>query len=216
MDVYGRSAPEVGEVVERAAEVGRRLESSADLAPSIANLWLFNLARGRLDRADEISADLFRIAGELDDPEIMLQAHHATWPTRWIRGLPTEASEHIDAGLALYDEARHAHHRYIYLGHDPAVCALGMGAIVHQALGHPGRATRCEREAVILARRLRHVPSLANALWLVGGSQVVRGDAAAVIATATELLRLCEEHGILQHRASADSVFKPAARPRRM
>ena len=76
MSTYGWSAPEVGDAVERAAAVGRQLESSADLAPSIANLWLYNFSRGRLDQADEISADLFRIASELDDLEIQLQAHH--------------------------------------------------------------------------------------------------------------------------------------------
>jgi predicted ATPase len=86
MGVYGWSAVEVGHAVERAAEVARRLESSAGLAPSIANLWHFNVARGRLDRADEISSDLYRMAHELHDPEIMLQAHHASWPTRWLRG----------------------------------------------------------------------------------------------------------------------------------
>jgi class 3 adenylate cyclase len=97
MNVHGRSAPEVGDAVERAAEIGRRLESSADLAPTIANLWRVNLGQGRLDRADEISTDLFRIARELDDPEIMLQAHHTAWPARWVRGLLAEASEHAKA-----------------------------------------------------------------------------------------------------------------------
>jgi hypothetical protein len=38
MSIYGWSAPAVGDAVERAAAVGRQLESSADLAPSIANL----------------------------------------------------------------------------------------------------------------------------------------------------------------------------------
>jgi predicted ATPase len=68
MSLHGWSAPEVGEVVERAAEIGRQLESSPDLAPAVANLWIFNVTRGRLDRAEEISADVMRIARELDDP----------------------------------------------------------------------------------------------------------------------------------------------------
>jgi hypothetical protein len=40
MSVHGWAAGEAGEVVERATEIGSRLESSLDLAPSIANLWL--------------------------------------------------------------------------------------------------------------------------------------------------------------------------------
>ena len=36
-------------VVERAAAVGRRIESSADIAPAIANLWIFTFPGGSLD-----------------------------------------------------------------------------------------------------------------------------------------------------------------------
>jgi predicted ATPase len=114
-----------------------------------------------------------------------------------------EASEHVDAGLTLYDEERHAHHRYVYLGHDPAVCALGIGASVQWSLGYPARAMRSEAKAVTLARRLLHAPSLAQALRAVCQSQVARGDRAAVIATATELLGLSEEHGPAPLRAFA-------------
>jgi hypothetical protein len=140
------------EAVERAAAVGRRLESSADLAPSIANLWLYNWAQAQFDRADKISADLFRIAGELDDPEILLQAHHCTWPTFWRRGVFAQAGVHVDVGLKLYNEERHAYHCNVYLGHDPAVCGLGIKASVQDALGYTDRALRLEEEALTLAR----------------------------------------------------------------
>lgn len=203
MNVQGRSAPEVGDAVERAAAVGRRLESSAELAPTIAHLWRLNFGRGRIDQADEISADLFRIARELDDPEIMLQAHHTAWPARWVRGFLVEASEHANAGLRLYHEERHAHHRYVYFGHDPAVCALAVDAVVQWALGYPARATHREGEAIALARRLGDAPSLVHALWLVCESRAARGDGAAVIDTARELLSLSEEHGHAQPRAYA-------------
>jgi predicted ATPase len=206
ISVHGRSAPEAGEAIERAVEVGRRLESSADLAPSIANLWFFTMARGRIDRADEISADLFNMARKLNDPEILLQAHHTAWSGRWIRGLFAEASNHINEGVALYNEEHHAHHRYVYLGHDPSVCGLGIGAIVQWALGYPVRSMQLEGEAVALGRRLRHAPSLTHALWFTCDAQAERGDAASVMDTAAQLLRLSEEHGFFHHRANA-SVF---------
>jgi class 3 adenylate cyclase/predicted ATPase len=203
MSVHGWPAPEVGAAFERAGEVARRLESSVDLAPPLVGLWLFHVARGQFARAEDISSELFRIARELNDSEVLLQAHHAAWPTRFLRGLPAEASEHMNAGMALYDERRHDRHRYLYLGHDPAVCALAIGAPVQWLLGYPERAMRLEREAVELARRLRHAPSLAHALWFVGECQVARGDVAAVTATATEQLALCEEHKLPQPRATA-------------
>jgi predicted ATPase/class 3 adenylate cyclase len=198
MNVHGRSAPEVGDIVERAAEVGRRLESSAALAPTMANLWRLNLGRGRIDQADEISADLFRIAREVGDAEIMLQAHHTAWPARWVRGLLAEASEHARAGLLLYDEERHAHHRDIYFGHDPAMCALAVDGVVQWARGYPARAACREEKAITLARKLKDAPSLAHALWLACESRTARGDPAAVIHMARELLSLSEQNALSQ------------------
>jgi class 3 adenylate cyclase len=134
MSVYGWSAAEVAETFERASQIARRLDSSADLAPSIAGLWLFNMARGQLDRADEISNDLRRIGREVGDDEIILQAHHTSWPTRWTRGLFAEAMQEITAASVLYDEHRHRNHRYLYLGHDPAVCGWAIGGTCSRSL----------------------------------------------------------------------------------
>ena len=201
MSVHGWAAVEVGEVVERATEVGRRLESSQELAPSIANLWLFHYANGRLDAAEKISDDLLRIARELNSPEVLLQAHHTAWPVRWGRGALTDAVEHIDAGLALYDEERHAHHRFHYLGHDPAVCGLAIASQLYSTLGYPTRAIDAGDRALTLARRLKHEPTLVHGLWFVIESQMTRRDVAGVTANTGELLKLAERFGLPQPRA---------------
>jgi predicted ATPase len=203
MSVHGWSAPEVGVVFERAGDLARQLESSIDLAPPLAGLWQFHLARGQFSRADEMTNELFNVARALDDPDILLQAHHCAWPVQWLRGEIRDAKAHIDAGLSLYDETRHARHRFLYHGHDPAVCALSFKALLQWLLGYPTQALRLESEAIDSARRLQHAPSLAHALWFVCRAQVARNDAAAVIDTATELLALSEEHGIPHERANA-------------
>jgi len=203
MHVHGWTAPEVGKAAESAAAVGRRLKSSADIAPSIANLWLFQFSRFRLDLAEEISADLFRIAGELDDPEIRLQACHCAWPTAYLRGHFMNASEQIEAGMRLYDEKRHAHHRNVYLGHDPAACALSTTASVQVALGYLDRASRLEAEAISFADQLQHPPTLAVVLWLVCEARASRRGTTDICAPAQRLLELSEANGLLQPRAHA-------------
>ena len=203
MIVHGWSAPEVGVAFERAVDLARQLESVADLAPPLSGLWLFRTARGQFSRADEITNELFNVARTLDDPDILLQAHHSAWPIRWFVGALTDAKQHIDAALNLYDEVRHARQRFLYHGHDPAVCALSIKAILQWLLGHPTQGMRLESDAIDLARRLQHIPSLAHALWFVCQAQVTRNDAVAVIDTATELLKLSEEHGLPQTRAIA-------------
>jgi len=203
MHVHGWTAPEVGKAAESAAAVGRRLKSSADIAPSIANLWLYQFPRFRLDLAEEISADLFRIAGELDDPEIRLQACHCAWPTAYLRGHFMNASEQIEAGMRLYDEKRHAHHRNVYLGHDPAACALSTTASVQVALGYLDRASRLEAEAISFADQLQHPPTLAVVLWLVCEARASRRGTTDICAPAQRLLELSEANGLLQPRAHA-------------
>jgi class 3 adenylate cyclase/tetratricopeptide (TPR) repeat protein len=203
MSVHGWSAPEVGVAFERAEHLARELESSIDLAPPLTGLWLFHTARGQFSRAEEITKELFHIADTLHNPDIMLQAHHSAWPICWFRGALSDAKAHAEAGMGLYDEVRHARHRYLYLGHDPAVCALSIKSVVQWLLGHPTQGEQSERDAIDLARRLQHAPSLAHALWFVCQAQVSRSDAAVVINTANELLTLSEEHGLPQTRATA-------------
>jgi len=203
MTVHGWSAPEGGIAFERAEDLARELETSVDLAPPLAGLWRFHVARGQFSRADEITNELFNVARTLGDPDILLQAHHCAWPIRAYRGALTEAKAQADAGLGLYDEVRHARHRFLYLGHDPAVCALSIKAVLEWHLGHPTQGVLLERDAIDLARRLQHVPSLAHALYFVCQAQVARSDAGAVINTANELLTLSEDHGLPQTRALA-------------
>ena len=207
MAVYGWSASEVGEIVERAATVGRQLESSPEIAPAIANLWIFNMGRGRIDRCEEISADLFRMAGDLGDPEILLQAHHCGWATRFAQGRFEQTAQHLAAGAALYDEQRHAHHRHVYLGHDPRVCCLNFGASLACALGHFDNAQRMALDGIDIARRLDHAPTLANALWHSCEMFVMRGDPGAVLGNARDLIDLTDVHGLPVPRGWGMSYF---------
>jgi class 3 adenylate cyclase/tetratricopeptide (TPR) repeat protein len=203
MSIHGWAAPEVGEVLERATTVARQLEASRDLAPPLTSLWLFRYARGELSQSDEISGELFRIARKLDDSELTLQAHHAAAPLRWARGFHLEADKHFESCLALYDEARDVQHRYLYMGHDPAVCATTVLASVKWVLGFPDQALQLEQRALVLARRLQHIPSLAHALSFNAHSQVLRRDFAAVAASAGELMPICQEYKLAQPGALA-------------
>jgi predicted ATPase len=194
------AAPEVGLTAEKATRVGRRLRALEELAPSIANLWLFHFASGNLGAAEETSSDLFRIARELDSPGVLLQAHHAAWPVDWVRGSLASAAAHIDKGLAIYDEERHAHHRYTYLGHDPAVCGLGIGSQLYWAIGQPTRAIEARSRALTLARRLKHEPTLVHALWFVTEGQIDSRDVGEVLENTSEILKLSRD--LPQQRAT--------------
>jgi class 3 adenylate cyclase/tetratricopeptide (TPR) repeat protein len=199
--LHGWAATEVGEVVERASALGEQLESSQEIAPSIANLWIFHYANGRLDAAERVSHNLLRIAQELDSQEVLLQAHHTAWPVRWGRGALKDALAHIDAGLTVYDEKRHAHHRFLYLGHDPAVCGLAIASQLCATLGYAAQARDKADQALALARRLNHEPTLMHGLWFVVESQMTRCDVSGVTTHTEELLKLAEQYGLPLPRA---------------
>jgi class 3 adenylate cyclase/predicted ATPase len=203
MSSHGWASPEVRVAFERAAVVAKGIGNSVELAPPLLGLWLYATSLGQLERAEGIGVELFEIARKNDSPDVLLQAYHAAFPIPWLRGALPEANRHIEALLALYDEAKHDQHRFVYLGHDPAVCALAIGAIVQTLLGYPDRAARLEDRVLALARRLRHPPSLAHALWFVCEAQLTRRDRAALAANAAELAALCEDQTLPSPRAAA-------------
>ena len=69
--------------------------------------------------------ELVRIADETQDRDMILQASHALWTTDAIAGDWEACRTTAEEGLALYDEARHAEHKFLYGAHDPGACCLG-------------------------------------------------------------------------------------------
>ena len=198
MSTQGWTAPEVERVYDRALQLARAVDSSADLVAPLIGLWLFHNTRGEFTKARASIRELFRVAHTLNDPNLLLQAHHAAWPTPMLCGDFSEAYKHVEEGLSLYDERQHRHHAFHYIGHDPAVCANALGAIIAWVLGHPERAAQHADSAMQLARRLEHAPTLAHALWFGCTYHALRGDVAATLTTSAELVALCEENQLAQ------------------
>ena len=202
MSTQGWTAPDVERVYDRALQLARAIDSSADLIAPLVGLWLFHNARGEFGKARESIQELFRVAHTLNDPDLLLQAHHAAWPTPMFCGDFATAYKHIEQGLAIYDERRHRHHAFQYIGHDPAVCAHALGALIAWVLGYPERAARHADGAVQFARQLEHAPTLAHALWFVCTYHILRDDVEAALAASSETLALCEEHQLAQPKAA--------------
>lgn len=203
MVVKGWAAPEVGKVYDRAHGLAGAMERSAHLVPPLVGAWLYQNARGHYDQADRLTSELFDIADATSDIELKLQAHHSAWPIPMFRGRFETSGHHIEQGLELYEYDRHKHHCYLYMGHDPAVCAHACGAQAIWALGETEKARQHADVALDLARRLNHAPTLAFALWYVSGANAARDDVDAVQVAADELLALSQEQKLAQTEASA-------------
>ena len=203
MMMKGGSSTEVAEIYERAEALAGQMESSQELVPAIFGRWVFHVWGGRLDRADEVTRELFGVASATGDEALLLQAHHAAWPTRMWRGDFEVSSEHVDQGLAIYDYEKHKHHASLYLGHDPAVCGHSLNASITWALGFPDRAHGHAAQALQHARRTGHASTLAYGLFNVSFYHAARGDYLAMRSTADELWRLSSERQLLFTGAGA-------------
>ena len=55
---------------------------------------------------------------------------------------------------------KHASHRFVYGGHDTAVCGKAIGGVSLWALGYPDQSIRSTDAAIALAKSMGHAPSL--------------------------------------------------------
>jgi predicted ATPase len=187
----GWSSPEAGKAYRRAQNLCEQLGEDRERFNVLWGLWLFHSTRGEIAAAHELTNELFRIVERLDDPSLRLQAHHAAWAdTTWL-GEPSIALEHVKHGLAMYNPEQHRSHALLYGGHDPAVCAKGLGAL----LGYPDQAERSVCEAVVLAEELVHAPSLEHALLWTGLYHQFRRDGPAAGVCSERLITLATEQG---------------------
>jgi predicted ATPase len=203
MMMKGGSSTEVAEIYERAEELAGQMESSQELVPAIFGRWVFHMWGGRFDRANEVAHELFEVASATGDEALLLQAHHAVWPTRMLRGDFEVSNEHVDKGLAIYDYEKHKHHAFLYLGHDPAVCGHSLKAGIAWALGFPDLAHGHAAQALQHARRMGHASTLAYGLFNVCLYHAARGDERATRPTADELWRLSNERQLVYTGAGA-------------
>ena len=156
----GPGAEEVRDTYRDALALCERLPESAMHFAAHWGWWRISRNFGdKRDTADE----LLRVAERLGVPGLALEAHHASWATRFVLGEQSASLAHIDEGLALYAGGDYRHHASIYGGHDARVCAEGEAALAlwltGDARGGLERIGRAER----LAERLEHVGSLAHA-----------------------------------------------------
>jgi predicted ATPase len=191
----GFAAPEVEENYNRARELCERLEETRQLFPVLWGLARMHDSRGELSMGRELGEQLLTLAERVQDPALLLEAHHELWANLSMLGELTSGWMHLERGFALYDPQKHEHLAFLYGGHDPGVCSGYHAAMVMWLLGYPDRALRKNREALALARELSHPSTMANALFFAAWFHQHRGEGQAVQARIEEGMTLATEQG---------------------
>jgi TOMM system kinase/cyclase fusion protein len=197
----GFAAPELEGAYARARELCRQVGETPGLFPVLWGLWGFYLNRGELQTAHELAEELLNLAKRVEDPALLLQAHHTLGPTLFHLGRVSPARIHLEQAIALYDPQQHRSHAFTYGGHDPGVCCRMYAARTQWLLGYPDQAVQRSHEALSLAQKIAHPFSLAHALCFVAGIHQFRREGQAVQEQAEAAMALSTEQGFASRLA---------------
>jgi class 3 adenylate cyclase len=196
MATRGWNAPEVEDVYSRARELAAQTGRSTDVFPAVWGRWLVAHAGGQAQLARDLLGELSALLGNSRDSNLLLQLHHAAASTNCTDFDLGAVKEHVDATLRLYRLDQDREQALVYGGHDPCVCVSSVGALCALIGGDPRRSRALSDDALSLAARVGHAPSVAHAEWYRAELSHIRGD----IAEAEES-RECVRPGIRErHR----------------
>jgi class 3 adenylate cyclase/predicted ATPase len=202
----GPGTAEVERTYARARELRARFQESSEHYDFVVLWGRWRLCMD-LKEALALADELLEVAQREQDPDLLLQAHHAQWATLLNLGQLTSCCDHIEQGIALYDEKDHTSHTGLYGGHDPAVCGYGIAAVALWLLGYPDQALERAEQAISLARKLDHRASLAHALDFVLVLDQYRRDPIAALDRAEAMISFATEEGFPHYLARA-MVFR--------
>ena len=198
MALNGNASPEAAAVYAEAHALCQELPDTPHHFPIYWGWWY--QSRDFHDKRDRASTLLSR-ARARGEPSQLLEAHHCAWGSSYCAGEYARCCEHIDLGLALYEQNDFRHHARLYANHDAKVCAHGERAQVLWMQGKPLRAMEEEGRAVTWAGELAHLGSISHARDMQLLHRVFRRDHAFVLDRAGEFVRFGSDTGMMAARA---------------
>jgi predicted ATPase len=199
----GQTAPEVEQLYTRARELCERVGECSQLFCVLWGLWHAHGTRGDYQTRRALGEYLLSLAQRLEDPDVLLEAHHALWTTLLSGGELAAARPHLDQGIKLYDPQRHRTHAALYSGHDPGVCCRMQAAHALWLLGYPDQAVVSIQAALALAQQLAHPLSLTMALRWAAVLHHLRREAPLTQARAEAAITMATDQGFPQQVAMA-------------
>jgi predicted ATPase len=170
------------------------VEEAPQLFSVLLGLATYYNVRGKFQTGRELGEQLLGMAQRLQDPALLLEAHHLLGGPLFALGELTSAHVHLKQCIALYDPHQHRSHAFLY-GHDPRVCCLCTEAHALWLLGYPDQALKSLQDALTFAQELAHTFSLGLALTYAAGLHQLRREVQATHRRAASLIELSREQG---------------------
>jgi class 3 adenylate cyclase len=172
----GGASANARETYERAWILAKELPETTATFAALWGLCFCDYMSARIQPAREKSAAMIEQAERLGDPDLMLEALHASWAVAFLVGDLQQVLDTTARGVGIYKRERHhAHVTKFGTGHDSGVCGWGHGAMALILAGRIDEGRRWLDELEKLMDVLDHQFSqciglihAANALDLLG------------------------------------------------
>jgi predicted ATPase len=196
MPLRGFGNADVAKAFERAASISEADDDLQGLFVALRGKGQYQMISGDLRTAREQSGRVLTLAEELNDPGILIEAHHLGWSALTFTGDFAAARRHAEYGVAHYDRERDHHLTFDYSGHDPGVCCRSFGSLVLWQQGYADQALSLCRDGADLARELSHPFSITVAYWGMGILRLLRRETRRTRETGEAMIAQCNEMGL--------------------
>jgi predicted ATPase len=193
MIAVGYGTPEVEAVYTWARELCEQVGETPQFFPVVWGLSQHYRARADYRSARELGQHLLALAQKVQDPALLLMAHHSLANTFAFSGDFEACRTHGEQARAIYVPEQHHSLASLYGGYDPGTTSQSGLAGILWRLGYPDQALHRGDEAIALARKLHHTDSVALALAFDAmvhqwrrDAQRTREQAEAAIAVAAQ------------------------------
>jgi class 3 adenylate cyclase len=206
--VKGAQSEEVEAQYRRALALVDQLQAEASRFPAQWGLWFVSFTRAQHAAALEAGERLLETVRAGNDPDQLLEAHHALWPTLTAMGRPLQALVHADRGLALYNPDRHAAARFLYGGHDPGACCRYHRAMIYWLAGWPDRALRDVQEVRRLLEELGHPMTTVIGAFFAAWVHYQRGEFEAGMSLFEQSHAMATQYGVSRYSEYTEVILR--------
>ena len=187
---------------EKARAVAEKLGRPAEVFRSVWGAWMGAHGSGQYVRAHELYQEIFRLLKQTNDPEYVVQAHHAGGSQMLWEGMPRAALAHCDQLLSHYRMDVHGNLALMYGAHDPGCCSLHARSEPRDA-GSSRSGPGLKREDREPERAACHKPSVAQTLAFRAELSVILNLSEEAEAHLSTCISLCEKYSLANYLDAA-------------